>query len=97
MTHTIETTPDVDRALEAKAARRGVPVDVLLRGLVSDFARTPDVPASEAIAALYADSIATGGELTALSSGQEDIHQYSADELAAMEGGLFENPGKVSA
>jgi hypothetical protein len=44
MNHTIETTPEIDRALEAKAKRRGVPVDELLRGVVEEYAQAPGVP-----------------------------------------------------
>lgn len=42
MTLTIEVPAEVESALQAKARRRGVPVDVLLRGVVSDFARVDD-------------------------------------------------------
>jgi hypothetical protein len=45
MTLTIEVPAEVESALEAKARRRGVPVDELLRGVVSDFAQAPDAPA----------------------------------------------------
>ncbi len=45
MTLTIEVPAEVESALEAKARRRGVPVDELLRGVVSDFAQAPDSPA----------------------------------------------------
>jgi hypothetical protein len=42
MTLTIEVPAEVESALEAKARRRGVAVDELLRGVVSDFARVDD-------------------------------------------------------
>jgi hypothetical protein len=44
------------------------------------------------IATLYDDSLKSGGEFTAFSNAQEDLHEYSAEELAAMKAGEFERP-----
>ncbi len=49
--------------------------------------RTPNSAAQ-----LYAQSFARHGELTAFSNAQEDLHEYSADELALMESGAFAGP-----
>ncbi len=43
MTHTLELSPDVERALEAKARRRGVSLAVYLRDVAQRDAATPDV------------------------------------------------------
>lgn len=66
-------------------------VEVALR----DMAKRRGVKVSDAgreVAARYAESLATDGELTASSRFQEDIHQYGAEELAALERGEFEKP-----
>ena len=41
---------------------------------------------------LYDDSLANDQELTAATKYQEDIYEYSSQELAAMEAGDFERP-----
>jgi hypothetical protein len=41
---------------------------------------------------LYDDSLANDHELTAATKYQEDIYEYSPEELAAMEAGDFERP-----
>jgi hypothetical protein len=41
---------------------------------------------------MYTQSFAQSGELTAFSDAQEDLHEYSADELALMESGAFAGP-----
>lgn len=48
--------------------------------------------AAKKAAPYYEQSLREGGELTALSDAQADIHEYSAEELAAMEAGAFERP-----
>ncbi len=40
----------------------------------------------------YSRSLQSVGELTAFTRFQEDIHEYDAAELAAMEAGEFERP-----
>ncbi len=42
MTHTLELSPDVERALEAKARRRGVSLAAYLRDVAQRDAATPD-------------------------------------------------------
>ena len=81
-----------------KARRRGLDVDALLVELAKREATAPDdldeamLAGADIMAPLYAESLAAGGELTAASNGQQDIHEYSAEELAAMEAGEFEQP-----
>jgi hypothetical protein len=44
------------------------------------------------ISTLYSESLKKDGGLTAFSGAQEDLHDYSAEELAAMEEGQYERP-----
>jgi hypothetical protein len=39
---------------------------------------------AEIMAPLYAESLANGGELTAITTASGDLHEYTADELEAM-------------
>jgi predicted DNA-binding protein len=86
MTLTIEVAPEEEQALAAKARRNGQTVNEYLRDLVKR-----DVEVVE-VETLYAESLATDGDLTASTRIQEDVHEYSPDELATMEAGLFERP-----
>ncbi len=86
MTHVLEFPPAVEQALETNARRRGVSSDEYLRAVV---AREVEL---DEIGDLYGDSIESGGEMTASTRFQDDLHEYSPDELAAMEAGEFARP-----
>jgi hypothetical protein len=101
MTLTLEIAPEVEARLRDKAKRRGMAVDAYLLDLAArdePIERDEtDLDAAmragaEIMAPLYAESLATGGELTAATTAPGDFHEYSAEELAAMEAGKFEQP-----
>lgn len=78
MKRSLNFPPEIEIRLPSIAGQRGMTVE--------DAA--PDN--IETMAALYAHSLAVGGELTAFSNAPDDIYEYSADDLAAMERGEFE-------
>ncbi len=89
MTLTLEIAPEIQAALEMKARRRGLALDAYLLDVAM---RDESGDGLGEIAALYAESLATGGELTAATNAGGELHEYSADELAAMEAGEFARP-----
>ncbi len=89
MTLTIELEPQDVQVLAARAARLGVPVE---RAAADVLRRDLQTETTSGAADIYAHSLANGGELTAFSTVQEDVYQYSADDLAAMERGEFAEP-----
>lgn len=96
MKRSLNFPPEIESRLQSIAGQRGTTVeDAALQILVVGLHSLPDdtMPHNiETVVALYAHSLATGGELTAFSNAPDDIYQYSADDLAAMERGEFEKP-----
>lgn len=93
MTLTLEIAPEIEAALTEKARRAG---EALPAYAVRVLARDAEAPEArdglEEIAALYEESLVSSGELTAATTAPGDLHEYSADELAAMEAGEFAQP-----
>lgn len=92
MTHTIEFSPEVEARLQELAQQRGASVEAVA---AQELAAV--LGAGEPVANLYARSIAEGGELTAFSHAQEDLHEYSAEELAAMDAGAEQKQRDIAA
>ncbi len=96
MTLTLELAPEVEAQLLLKARRRGLALPDYVRQLaerdaeaVSNEQATKDAAmtaGAEIMATLYAESLAQGGELTAFSQQQEDLHEYSDEELRELKG-----------
>jgi plasmid stability protein len=86
MTLTLNLPSDVESELQKRAIAEGLPVEAVALEVLSAGLR------QNTLASLYAYSLSTDGDLTALSAHQEDVHDYSADELAAMQAGQFERP-----
>lgn len=60
-------------------------VELALRELAQRFP-------SQNLDEIYSQSLKTNGELTAATMYEEDVYEYSAQELADMEAGVFERP-----
>lgn len=88
MTHMIELAPEVERVVKEKAQRQGIAPEQYLRDLIESAVTSK----TDEVAILYEESVRTDGALTAFLKAQEDLHEYSADELAAMESGEFATP-----
>ena len=78
--------------LTALADESGLSHVSVLELALRDMAKRRGVKASDKVGALYWNSLSQSGELTASTRFQEDLHEYSAAELAAMEAGEFERP-----
>ncbi len=88
---TLEPKPALEAALQAEAIRRGVEVpDLALQILEAGLEAAPTSP--DEIVSYYVESLAAQGDFTASTRFQEDIHEYSLEELAAMERGEFRRP-----
>lgn len=88
MTHTLELSPDVERALEAKARRRGVPLDALLLDAVAEYAaRDEDATIAARLAALDAlprTNNRAGLPQLDLSGARADVYGYTEREDAQL-------------
>ena len=78
--------------LAALADDSGLSRVSVLEIALRDMAKRRGVKATDKVGVLYWDSLSQGGELTASTRFQEDLHEYSAAELAEMEAGAFERP-----
>jgi hypothetical protein len=99
MTLTLEIAPEVEAALTAQAQQAGTSLPDYVAARLTELAEADSLEPNdlnpnglEEIAALYEQSLAEGNELTAATSAPSDLHEYSAEELAAMENGEFEQP-----
>ncbi len=98
MTLTLEITPEIEATLQCVAASHGQSLSDYAAELLAQAAQNANDldeamrAGADIMAPLYAESLATGGELTAASNNNQDIHEYGAEELAAMEAGEFEQP-----
>jgi hypothetical protein len=100
MTLTLELSPEIEAQLLSKARQRGLALPDYLRqlaerdvqddaqALMNEEAEREDAwrAGAEIMAPIYAESLASGGELTAFSAVQEDVHEYSDEELQSMRG-----------
>jgi hypothetical protein len=85
-------SPTARGLLSALADNSGLSHASVLEVALRDMAKRRGVKATDKVGALYWDSLAQGGDLTASTHFQEDVHEYSPAELAAMEAGEFERP-----
>jgi hypothetical protein len=85
-------SPTARGLLAALADNSGLSHASVLEMALRDMAKRRGVKATDKVGALYWDSLSQGGELTASTRFQDDVHEYSRDELAAMEAGAFERP-----
>jgi hypothetical protein len=86
MTLTLDLPTEIETQLQERATAEGVPVEAIALEVLSSGL------GQSTLSSFYARSLATGSDLTAFSAHQEDIHEYSADDLAMMEAGQFERP-----
>lgn len=85
-------SPTARGLLAALADNSGLSHASVLEMALRDMAKRRGVKTSDKVGALYWNSLSQSGELTASTRFQEELHEYSADELAAMEAGEFERP-----